>query len=399
MFTINHPGNRILVELARRIQLALNAPADAADPGRDLLGEVRAPMPAAALTALGFTDTASSTWQVGERSISAEEVHRVQWQWYRDNPWVVDAGYARHRETMNLLGLDDDPRHRPARRSDHIDAATSIDAAIAMGWSGPDDHGITLTARHIASAAITLGFGGAVLHEAQPDRLMNLVDRLPPSTRLLHLQVNDWLFADAGMDVDHTIATLADRLQRRRVALALTLHDLPQRSNGDALYRRRCNTYRRMVAASVGVAVSSEHERLLLQEALRHTPAAEVPPVSAGGPAGVPLVVIPLPIEPMVTSGPTHGLPTPTLDRTRPGDPVPPTIGIFGYLYPGKGHREVIEALTGMDSRPAVVAIGRASDRHTELLDDLTELAARRGIVFRCTGYVSDAELPACFGV
>ncbi len=106
MFTINHPGNRILVELARRIQLALNAPADAADPGRDLLGEVRAPMPAAALTALGLTDTASSTWQVGERSISAEEVHRVQWQWYRDNPWVVDAGYARHRETMNLLGLE-----------------------------------------------------------------------------------------------------------------------------------------------------------------------------------------------------------------------------------------------------------------------------------------------------
>ena len=274
------------------------------------------------------------------------------------------------------------------------DAATRIDAAIAMGWSGPDDHGITLTARHIASAAITLGFGGAVLHEAQPDRLMNLVDRLPPSTRLLHLQVNDWLFADAGMDVDHTIATLADRLQRRRVALAMTLHDLPQRSNGDALYRRRCNTYRQMVAASVGVAVSSEHERLLLQEALRHTPAAEVSPVSAGGPAGVPLVVIPLPIEPMVTSGPTHGLPTPTLDRTRPGDPVAPTIGIFGYLYPGKGHREVIEALTGMDSGPAVVAIGRASDRHTELLDDLTELAARRGIVFRCTGYVSDADLP-----
>jgi len=105
MFTINHPGNRILVELARRIQLALGAPADAVDPGRDLLGEVRAPMPAAALSALGLRDSASSTWQLRDRSISSEEVHRVQWQWYRDNPRVVDAGYARYRETLSLLGL------------------------------------------------------------------------------------------------------------------------------------------------------------------------------------------------------------------------------------------------------------------------------------------------------
>ena len=41
MFTINHPGNRVLVELARRIQTALGRPADAVDPGRELLGEVR----------------------------------------------------------------------------------------------------------------------------------------------------------------------------------------------------------------------------------------------------------------------------------------------------------------------------------------------------------------------
>jgi len=45
MFTINHPGNRILVQLARRIQQLLGRPADAADRGRPLLGEVRAPMP------------------------------------------------------------------------------------------------------------------------------------------------------------------------------------------------------------------------------------------------------------------------------------------------------------------------------------------------------------------
>ena len=156
-------------------------------------------------------------------------------------------------------------RHRPDRRQ-----RRGIDATIVMGWCGPDDHGIARTARHIASAAITLGFGGAVLHEARPDRLMNLgrsVARIdaaaaPAGERLAVRRRRESTSTS-------TIATLADRLQRRRVALAVTLHDLPQRSDGDALYRRRCNTYRRLVAAAVGVAVSSEHERLLLQEALR----------------------------------------------------------------------------------------------------------------------------------
>lgn len=105
MHTINHPGNRVLVELARRIQLALDAPADAVDPGRELLGDVRAPVPAAALAALGLPGSGSASWRLGGRTISAAEVHRAQWHWYRNNPQVVDAGYDRHRETLNLLGL------------------------------------------------------------------------------------------------------------------------------------------------------------------------------------------------------------------------------------------------------------------------------------------------------
>ena len=48
MFTINHPGNRVLVELSRRLQRALGRPGDAADPGRDLLGAVSAPIDGAA---------------------------------------------------------------------------------------------------------------------------------------------------------------------------------------------------------------------------------------------------------------------------------------------------------------------------------------------------------------
>lgn len=105
MFTINHPGNRVLVKLAQRIQQAIGRPADAVDPGRNLLGELTAPVPAPALAALGLPGPAARNWKVRGRDIPSAEIHQVQWQWYRDNPWVVDAGYARHRDTLKTLGL------------------------------------------------------------------------------------------------------------------------------------------------------------------------------------------------------------------------------------------------------------------------------------------------------
>lgn len=105
MFTINHPGNRVLIELAHRLQSALHRPADAVDPGRALLGEVRAPMPTPAMTALGLPGPATTNWRVRGEDIPAVEIQRIQGQWYRDNPWVVAAAFARHRETLKTLGL------------------------------------------------------------------------------------------------------------------------------------------------------------------------------------------------------------------------------------------------------------------------------------------------------
>lgn len=107
MATINHPGNRVLIELARRIQLALDRPADAADPGRRLLGEVVAPAEPSALAALGLpTDGGNgSDWLVGGQVVTAASIHDAQLLWYLENPWIVDAGYLRHRETLETLGL------------------------------------------------------------------------------------------------------------------------------------------------------------------------------------------------------------------------------------------------------------------------------------------------------
>ena len=71
--------------------------------------------------------------------------------------------------------------------------------------------------------------------------------------------------------------------------------------------------------------------------------------------------VIPLPIDPMAPA------------ERRPliaDEPTSTTVGIFGYLYPGKGHREVLEELTGMDpaargrrGRPRIGSAYRTSRR------------------------------------
>ena len=105
MFTLNHPGNRVLVELARRIQRSLGRPADAAEPGRDLLGGVKTPMSTEALAALGLSGAGTPDWQVGGSPVAARDVHLAQWQWYRDHPRMIEAGYRRHAAALNVLGL------------------------------------------------------------------------------------------------------------------------------------------------------------------------------------------------------------------------------------------------------------------------------------------------------
>jgi glycosyltransferase involved in cell wall biosynthesis len=240
---------------------------------------------------------------------------------------------------------------------------------LALGWAGPDNHGIIRLARQIAVAAGHLGFGGAVLSEQEPTRVPELVDRVPPGVRQLHLHLNDWLLSSGEAPAADVIAALAQRLHRRGVRLTVTLHDLPQPADGAELYRRRCADYRSIVAMAAGVVVSSDHERALLQDAV-------------GDPA-VPVEVVPLPIDPL------PGWPS------VPRDTAPVTVGMLGYLFPGKGHRDVLEELAGLATPVTVVAIGRPSPGQEYLLDDLTALARRLGVGFRCTGYVPDAELPA----
>ncbi len=104
MLTINHPGNRVLIAVARRLQEAIGVPAVAHDPGRVLLGEVVAPVEPPTLTALAIDAAPTLDWTVRGEPVPASEVRAAQERWYRDNPWVLAAGLERHRDTMALLG-------------------------------------------------------------------------------------------------------------------------------------------------------------------------------------------------------------------------------------------------------------------------------------------------------
>ena len=104
--TLNHPGNGLLVALARRVQEALGVPADAADPGRVLLGGVRAPLEPAVLQALGLDPGAARPhWLVSGTPLADADVVAAQRAWYATRPDVVQAGLERYRDRLPLLGL------------------------------------------------------------------------------------------------------------------------------------------------------------------------------------------------------------------------------------------------------------------------------------------------------
>jgi hypothetical protein len=103
--TLNHPGNSVLIGLARRVQERLGLPADAADPGRELLGRIKAPLEPAVIQALGLAAPARAAWDMDGVTIPAGEVEDAQLAWYRQNPTCVEAGVQRHLSRLTLLGL------------------------------------------------------------------------------------------------------------------------------------------------------------------------------------------------------------------------------------------------------------------------------------------------------
>ena len=143
--------------------------------------------------------------------------------------------------------------------------------------------------------------------------------------------------------------------------LVVTLHDLPQPSDGPRNAARRGTAYRRMAQAAAAVVVASAHEERLL---------------AACG-ADVACQVVPLPVPELRTA--------PAADASAP----PRSVAVLGYLYPGKGHEAVVAALPALPDGVGLTAWGRPSDGHEDLVGALTAQARALGRPCTVTGYVA----------
>ncbi len=232
---------------------------------------------------------------------------------------------------------------------------------------GPEGHGVTRYGRDVADAVLARDAGARVVQVADVaagDRVLAEVDAGAP----VHLHATDRLFGTTPEDAAEVVERWA-RLSR----LSLTLHDVPQPSDG-TMFERRRTAYARMIAAAERVAVNSRHEQLLMAEFLPGTAPAHA--VALGTRTGVARVS---------SVGADRDL----------------RVLIAGFVYPGKGHRPAVVAAAraaetlrsrGEDvGEVAVRAIGAPSRGHEDDVLRLRNEAARLGVAFEVTGFLDDA--------
>ena len=144
--------------------------------------------------------------------------------------------------------------------------------------------------------------------------------------------------------------------------LSVTLHDLPQPSDGTG-FARRSEAYAHVVDSADTVVVNSRHEQALLDE---FHPGSPTPSI------------IPLPV---------HRARAPL--RTV----LTPVAALLGYVYPGKGHREVITAIALSGTELAFRALGAPSVGHERDAADLVRLGRELGVEVTITGYLTERQL------
>lgn len=212
----------------------------------------------------------------------------------------------------------------------------------------PGDHGVAVYARDMAKAV-----GGlADVRAVDPAELARV-----PDGAAVHAHFTDRLWGTSPEEAARAFAALATRLR-----MSVTLHDVPQESDGAQNRPRRRAAYAQVAAAAHGVVVNSEHEQALLREE----------DVWSG-----PAAAIPLPVELGAES-----------ERGRADG----SVGVLGYFYPGKGHDEAADAAAAAGIRRLTV-LGRASDGHAAELETFVRRAASLGVEVDVTGWLDDDEI------
>jgi glycosyltransferase involved in cell wall biosynthesis len=218
---------------------------------------------------------------------------------------------------------------------------------------GPDTHGVTRYAGEVADAA-------------RAPVVRDVAELVPGAA--VHLHLTDRLVGRDPRDAAAAVEQLA-----RRVRLTVTLHDVPQPTDGP-VFAARAEAYGRIVRASHAWATNSWHEHALVDRWI------------AAGARGT---VIPLPVH--ATSGP------PGRSRAVAG-PVAaePVVGVFGFVYPGKGHRQVVRAVAALrraGTMASVRVLGDAAPGHADEVEALVRTSRERGVPVEVTGRVAEDDL------
>jgi glycosyltransferase involved in cell wall biosynthesis len=177
---------------------------------------------------------------------------------------------------------------------------------------------------------------------------------------LVHVHVTDRLFGRTPAKARRAVLSMIEGLRR---PVSVTLHDLPQPSDGPVM-AARIEFYRAVARAASGVIVSSRHEAGLFAEYVD---------------AGVAVEVVPLMFD--------------DVRADKPARAGALTVGVLGFLYPGKGHMETLRAMARLDPSVGFVALGKPSPSHEYLADELGKVAADMGRRFEITGFLTDDEL------
>lgn len=244
---------------------------------------------------------------------------------------------------------------------------------------GPPAHGVTRFAVECAHAA-----GTEVLEVPDVAALQDTLAARPAVP--VHLHVTDALFAATpdrmipgqaapGRTIPNGAAETIEALARDR-PVAVTLHDVPQPAEGAERCRRRTRAYRRIAAVAGLVVVSSEHERHLCAD------------------AGIAVdVVIPLPVPDLGGAG---------ARRTGGSTPDERSVGVFGFLHPGKAvdvvAQAVAELAAGGDDAVTLRLLGQPADGHEDYVRAAVDTVRSAGGRAELTGRIDDDELAHVLG-
>lgn len=229
-------------------------------------------------------------------------------------------------------------------------------------WAiGPRAHGVTC---HLLDLAAALGDAGAHVRlerHLHPPRRRHL--REAP-TGVHHVAFTDALFGSSIAAAATAFEAFATALPS---PLVVTLHDVPGDDPDEARDQRRIAGYQRVADCADALIVCTQAEARRLQDF-----------------SGRRVEVVPLPVA---CPGPHEVLEPGTL-------PEAPSIGVLGWIFPGKGHAEAITAAADSAIR-SVVAIGGVAPGHRDLADELHRRAAREGVAFQVTGFLRDGQFLA----